>query len=76
MRLYAKHTRLIPNSGGQWDIDSGATHAGDGGRTSCGLNVGSEDKGWFDAGYFTGNPESADLDCARCRKALSRYAAY
>jgi hypothetical protein len=79
LTLWNRHGRVIPNTGGIWDIDSGSTHVADDdtGRTLCGVWVPGfaseqERKGWFSAGGFYGNLE--EVSCQRCAAAARRIA--
>lgn len=51
---------------GEWNIDSGKTHAVVGGRTLCGRIPGTIEQGW------ELDPYRPPVECERCRTSLSK----
>lgn len=59
-----KFRRVIPNSGGLFDVDDCKTHAVDTvqpWRTVCGVEIGAEKKGWSRRASW-----AYSIDCTRC----------
>ena len=62
-----------PGDGGDWDPDSGRTHAVENGRTLCGVGVPSSAacKGQWEQTTARYADESF-VDCRRCRSSLAK----
>lgn len=72
--LLTRYTRKLGprGGGGDWDTDSGMTHASDGGGTLCGRgtpdaprNGGTSDRGWERRRGF-----NTEITCKNCRRIL------
>jgi len=67
MRVWNRYSRKLGHGTGDFDPDSGTSHAVANGRTLCGVRIGSADKGWERNDYAR---HPWDATCARCRRRL------
>lgn len=61
MNRYARFSRVIPNSGGQYDTDSATVHLGNGNFTLCGHRI-RLTKNWQEVGVHWG------VTCTACKR--------
>lgn len=71
LRVYNKYTRHLgkPGLGGDWNPDSGTSHAVASGRTLCGVRVGTIRTGW-ELNEHARVADHSTVDCRRCRRSL------
>ena len=59
-----------PGTSDDWDTDSGTSHAVHfGGRTFCGVDVGTIRDGW-ERNDWARSVDAAFVDCRRCRRVI------